>query len=751
MNPVLYDNLSSISRLSHIFLAKMRIQKRLPYLSNLGSDIPAGLVVFLVALPLCLGIALASGAPLFSGLIAGIIGGTLVAILSNSHLGVSGPAAGLSVIVYEAINELGFEAFLLAVVLAGCIQFMMGKLKTGIIGYYFPSAVISGMLAGIGLIIFLKQIPHAVGYDKDYEGDLSFHQQDDYTTFSELEHIMNHFSPGAICISVISLVVILLWESRWLRHLRFTKWLHGAVVAVIISVFLNEAFRLWYPDWLLSSQHLVNLPLLSSLFDLKDLLIFPDWSQYNNLLVYKTALILALVASIETLLSVEAVDKLDPYKRVTDNNQELKAQGIGNICSGLIGGLPITQVIIRSSTNVQAGAKTKVSTITHGIILLASTLLVPGILNKIPLASLAAILLVVGYKLASPHLFKKMYQVGIYHFIPFIATALGLVFTNMLMGIAIGLAIAIFFILLENQKVGVYLHEYHHANKTIITLSENVSFLNKANLLKHLDNLPDYSTVIIDATYAKYIDYDIYEILQNFRAEAKRKHIKLVIQNLRGYGVLPPVEPAKPASKELQQSLSPEQVLNILKQGNDRFVNNLKTQDNLLQRVNETTTGQYPLAIILSCIDSRTSAELIFDQSLGDIFSVRIAGNIINDDILGSMEFACKLAGAKLVVVLGHTRCGAIKGACSGAQLDHLTGLLKKIKPAIRQIEYEYQQPVTIENMTLVEKVSSRNVELMVKQIYQDSPVLAEMKKNGDIDIVGGTYNIETGRVSFQS
>ncbi len=732
-------------------MVKLRIQKQLPYLSNLSSDIPAGLVVFLVALPLCLGIALASGAPLFSGLIAGIVGGTVVALFSNSHLGVSGPAAGLSVIVFEAIAELGFEAFLLAVILAGCIQIIMGGFKAGIIGYYFPSAVISGMLAGIGLIIFLKQIPHAVGYDKDYEGDLAFHQPDNYTTLSELEHIQSIFSPGAICISLFSLVILLLWESRWVKQFRFSRWIHGAVLAVLASIFLNEGFRLWLPEWALSSQHLVNLPVLSSASDFGQLLIFPDWSQFDNLKVYKTAVILALVASIETLLSVEAVDKLDPYKRVTDNNRELKAQGIGNICSGLIGGLPITQVIVRSSTNVQAGAKTKVAALTHGIVLLVSTLLIPELLNKIPLASLAAILLVVGYKLASPQLFQKMYQVGPYHFIPFIATVLGLVFTNMLMGIAIGLSIAIFFILLENQKVGVYLHEYHQANKTIITLSENVSFLNKANLLKHLDNLPNYSTVVIDATYAKYIDYDIYEILQNFKAEAKRKNINLIIQNLRGYGVLPPVEPAKPTSKELQQSLTPEQVLNILKQGNDRFVNNLKTHDNLLQRINETVTGQYPLAIILSCIDSRTSAELIFDQSLGDIFSVRIAGNIINDDILGSMEFACKLAGAKLIVVLGHTRCGAIKGACAHAELDHLTGLLDKIKPAIKQIEYEYQQPVTVENMQLVEKVSSRNVELMVRQIRQQSPLLAEMKEKGEIDIVGGIYNIETGRVQFQS
>ncbi len=726
------------------------LQKQVPYLSSLGSDIPAGLVVFLVALPLCLGIALASGAPLFSGLIAGIIGGTIVAVASGSHVGVSGPAAGLTMIVFSAIHELGFESFLLAVVLAGCIQFIMGHLKAGIIGHYFSSAVISGMLAGIGIIIFLKQIPHALGYDADYEGDLSFFQNDDFTTLSELRHMIDFLSPGAISICLLSLFILLLWESKPFKRFAIPRRLHGGIIAVLASILLNEGFKIWRPDWALSSQHLVNIPAISSPAELKTLLVFPDFSQLNNFVIYKTAFILALVASIETLLSAEAIDKLDPYKRVTPNNRELKAQGIGNICSGLLGGLPVTQVIIRSSTNVQAGAKTKIAAITHGVILLLSTLFIPVLLNKIPLASLAAILLVVGYKLATPNLFLKIYNVGSYHFIPFIATVSGLLITNLLMGVAIGLAFAVFFILLENQKVGFYLHEHHKANKTIITLSENVSFLNKANLLHHLDRLPNRSTVVIDATYAKYIDYDIYEIIQNFKAEAKRKNIKLIIQNLRGYGILPPIEPARPVTKELQASLTPDQVLNILKQGNERFVNNLKTHDNLLQRINETVSGQYPLAIILSCIDSRTTAELIFDQSLGDIFSVRIAGNIVNDDILGSMEFACKLAGAKLIVVLGHTHCGAIKGACSGAELDHLTGLLQKIKPAIAEIEFEYRQAVTLNNMPLVEKVSNRNVELMVKQIRTQSPSLNQMKENGEIDIVGGVYNIETGRVHFQ-
>ncbi len=719
-------------------------------LEHLHHDIPAGLVVFLVALPLCLGIALASGAPLFSGLMAGIIGGTIVAFFSKSSLGVSGPAAGLIVIVSEAILNLGFEAFLLSVVIAGILQIIMGRLGAGIIGYYFPSAVINGMLAGIGIIIFLKQIPHAVGYDRDFEGDLDFYQHDHYSTFSEISHMLNYIEIGAVIISLSSLLIMILWETPLIKKFNYFKHIPGAIVAVFSGIAINQYFIAQIPEWSLSGQHLVSLPTLSNLSDVSNLIILPDFTQINNLAVYKTAFVLALVASIETLLSIEAVDKLDPYKRVTPNNIELKAQGIGNICSGLLGGLPITQVIIRSSANVQAGAHTKVATITHGLILLAATMVFPELLNKIPLSSLAAILLIIGFKLTKPSLFKQMYRVGSYHFIPFIVTILGLLFTNLLIGVAIGMAFASFFILLENQKIGFYLHEHHEANKTIISLSENVSFLNKANLLKLLDSLPEHSHVVIDATHAKYIDYDVYEIIQNFRAEARRKNINLIIQNLRGFGVLPPVPPAKTLSKQEQQNLTPLQVLERLKQGNERFINSLKEHKNLLEQINETASGQFPLAIILSCIDSRTSAELIFDQGLGDIFSVRIAGNIINDDILGSMEFACKLSGSKLIVVLGHTRCGAIKGACAHARLDHLTGLLDKIKPAVQSIEKELHTEVTVDNPPLVEKVAAKNVELMVQQIHQKSPLLNEMKNNGEIDIVGGMYDIETGRVDFK-
>ena len=360
-------------------------------------------------------------------------------------------------------------------------------------------------------------------------------------------------------------------------------------------------------------------------------------------------------------------------------------------------------------------------------------------------------LLVVGYKLTRPKVFKIMYKAGMYHFIPFCVTILGMVFTDLLIGLAIGLTTALFSILLENYKSAFYFNESHIGNKTILRLSEHVSFLNKANIQQTLEQLPDYSEVVIDATRSKYIDYDVFEIIENFKIEAQRKNIKLTIENLRGYGVLEPVENARAPTYDTQQALTPAKVLTLLKEGNERFVNNLKSNRNLLEQINDTRQGQFPIAIILSCMDSRTSVELIFDQGLGDVFSARVAGNVINDDILGSMEYACKLAGSKLIVVLGHSHCGAIKGACANVELDHLSGLLHKIKPAVDAVHAEESVEITANNDGLVQKVADKNVQLTVEQIRSKSPLLDAMVKSGEIGIVGAMYDIETGKVKFYS
>lgn len=718
-------------------------------LTNLKDDLPAGIAVFLISIPLSLGIALASGAPLFSGLITGIIGGLVVAPLGGSVLGISGAAAGLAVIALSDIQQLGFNGFLLAVVVAGFFQIGLGVVRAGVIAYYFPSSVINGMLFGIGLIIFLKQIPHALGYDRDYEGDLAFVQADQYSSFSELTHMLSFITPGAILISAVSLVILIIWERPFIQKYQVLHLLQGVLLAIITGVVINQLLQYYYPQFALRDEHLVNLPVVQNKADLFSHFIFPDFSQLLNPAIYMTALTLALVASLETLLSVEAVDKLDPYKRVTSANRELMAQGAGNICAGLLGGLPLTLVILRSSINIRSGAKTKAASFIHGVLFLSAVLLIPTLLNKIPLACLASVLMVAGYKLARPAMFRVMYQAGLYNFIPFCATVSGLLLTDMLTGIAIGLGAALFSILSGNYKTAFYFKEAHLGNKTIIKFSEHVSFLNKANILQTLERIPTGSDVVIDASRSKYIDYDVFEIIQNFKLEAALKKIKLTIENLRGYGELQPLEYVRAQTYDSQQALTPSKVLEILKEGNERFVNNLEANRNFLEQVNDTRQGQFPIAIILSCMDSRTSVELIFDQGLGDIFSTRVAGNIINDDILGSMEYACKVAGSKLIVVLGHSHCGAIKGACDNVELDHLTVLLAKIKPAVEQVCAEASPAKRSENKIFVQKVAEKNVQLTVRQIRQKSTLLENMAIAGEIAIVGGMYDIDSGKVEF--
>lgn len=496
---------------------------------NFKNDIPAGLVVFLVALPLCLGIALASKVNPISGIIAGVIGGILVGAISGSPLGVSGPAAGLIVIVINAIDSLGsFEIFLVAVVLAGVFQVILGLLKVGVLGYYFPLAVIKGMLAGIGVTIIIKQIPHMVGYDKDPEGDMEFFQIDGENTFSELLNMLNFVSPGAVLITIISLAILILWEQKFFKKMAWTGIIPGPLVAVILGIFCTM-FLSGDPMWGLGNDQLVAIPKTSSMGDFFGLFTFPDWGHFNNPELYIVAATIAVVASLETLLCVEATDKLDPQKRVTPTNRELIAQGSGNVVSGLIGGLPITQVIVRSSANIQAGGKTKFSAIFHGALLMICVLLIPGVLNHIPYASLAAILLMVGYKLTKPALYAQMYAKGWSQFIPFFATIVVMVFTDLLIGIAVGLAIAIVQILWNNFQTPFHFDpdDYKEGDPIEIQLSEDVSFLNKAGILHTLNLIPNDSKVIIDGRKNKTIHPDILEIIEDFKENAKYRNIEV--------------------------------------------------------------------------------------------------------------------------------------------------------------------------------------------------------------------------------
>ncbi len=519
-------------------------------------DLPAGLVVFLVALPLCLGVALASGAPLFAGIIAGVAGGLVVTLASDSALGVSGPAAGLVAIVLVAIGELGYEAFLLAVVLAGIMQITLGFLRAGIIAYYFPASVIKGMLAGIGLIIILKQIPHALGYDKDYEGDLDFLQPDGETTFSAISQAMSIITPGAIIISAVSIAILIFWEMPFMKRKPLFKILQGPLVAVLSGIVLQRVLH--GGPLAVEGEHLVNLPVAASFREFLGQFQLPDFSAFNRSGVWISALTLALVASLETLLCVEATDKLDPHKRMTSTNRELKAQGLGNIFSGLIGGIPVTQVIVRSSANIQSGAESRLASFFHGILLLLTVLLIPGIINMIPFASLAAILILVGYKLAKPAIFREQFRHGWTVFIPFLITIIAILWTDLLIGIGIGMSVAVFFILLRHYRTPFFVNEEveNGVKKITITLVEDVSFLHKAGLSMALKKLEDRSTVILDGHLARRIDDDVIDVLEEFLSTSSERNLQVELiglhpKTLQPLTVMPATAP--PSSRPAYQ------------------------------------------------------------------------------------------------------------------------------------------------------------------------------------------------------
>jgi len=501
--------------------------------NTLLNDFSASIVVFLVALPLCLGVAVASGAEPFSGIIAGVIGGIVVGYFSGSNLSVSGPAAGLTSIVAAAILELKFfEAFLLAVFLSGIIQLLMGIFKAGILSDFIPNSVIKGMLAGIGIILILKQIPHFFGYDADPEGDENFFQLNHENTFSELFSLLNHFEIVALIIATLGIFILLLWETNFIKNNSILKLIPGPLLAVIVGILINELFFVFSSDISLKNDHLVQLPIFANSTDLFSSIKFPMWSQILNYKVWITAFTIAIVASIETLLSIEAVDKIDPQKNITPANKELIAQGIGNTLSGLIGGLPITSVIVRSSANVNSGGKTKLSAIFHGFFLLLSVLFVASLLNLIPKSVLAAILILTGYKLAKIEIFKEYFKKGMDQFAPFLITIVAIVFTDLLKGIAVGILAGLFFTIKSNFKTSVFVIK--DENKYLVRFRKEVSFLNKSYVKRSLAKIPNDSAVIIDPTKSDFIDKDIIDLVNDFIETASKKNIRVYIERTKG-------------------------------------------------------------------------------------------------------------------------------------------------------------------------------------------------------------------------
>lgn len=516
--------------------------------SYLKNDLPSGLVVFLVALPLCLGIALASGAPFFSGLISGIIGGIVIGSLSTSKLSVSGPAAGLAALVLAAITNIGsFELFLCAVLIAGILQILMGIARLGGIANYFPSSVIKGMLTSIGILIIAKQIPHVFGYDKDSKGNLTELVDYGNEDWHELLQPFQHVNVGVFIICILSILIMIIWDKPFIK--KKVKFIPGALVAVVVSILMNEFFKATNSPLQVEQEHLVQIKAAGTASEFLSFFTLPDFNGFLNSKVIATGFMIAVIATLETMLSVEAVDNLDPERRVTNTNRELVAQGIGNTVSGLIGGLPITSVIVRSSANVNAGAKTNLSAIFHGILLLICVILIPRLLNLIPLSSLAAILLLTGYKLCKLSIFSKMYKNGRYQYLPFFVTVLVIIGIDLmgvypplkgeglLAGVIAGVIVASIAILHGNLKNSYNFHKekYHDGDIIKIRLAEEVSFLNKGSIRETLDSLPENSKVIIDASNTEYIDFDVLELIKEFRdIKAPIKNIDATLEGFHG-------------------------------------------------------------------------------------------------------------------------------------------------------------------------------------------------------------------------
>lgn len=729
---------------------------------TLPRDLTAGLVVFLVALPLCLGIALASGAPLISGVLSGIVGGILVGTVSGSHTSVSGPAAGLAAIVAAQIAALGsFPAFLMAVVIAGLIQIILGIVRAGFIADFIPSSVIKGLLAAIGVLLVLKQIPHLLGHDADPQGDMSFQQPDHANTFTELGLMLGHIHPGATVIGLGSIAILVVWAG--LKPLKKSV-VPAPLVVVLFGLGLSLLFRQLGGAWAVEPANFVQVPVADSLAGFLGFLQWPDFSQWSNPSVYVAGLTIAAVASLETLLNLEAVDKIDPQQRTSPPSRELLAQGIGNVVAGLLGGIPVTSVIVRSSVNVNAGGRTKLSAVVHGVLLLVSVALLPRWLNAIPLSCLAAILLVTGIKLASPKLVRQMWGEGRYQFVPFALTVAAIVLTDLLIGVLIGLAVSLGFILNSNLRRPIRRFVEKHLGGDVlhIELANQVSFLNRAALLKVLDAVPRGGQVLLDAQNTDYIDPDVLDLLRDFHERtAPARGVEVSLLGFRSkYQLQDRMQYVDYSTRDLQSQLAPQQVLQILQDGHERFRTGQRLTRDLGRQVSATSGGQHPLAVVLSCIDSRAPAELIFDLGLGDIFSIRIAGNVISREVLGSMEYACAVAGAKLILVMGHTRCGAVTAAvelaCSAQTAAQATGC-QHLEPIVHVIQ-QSADPLTCQGLeqlsaaekeALVNRVARGNVSHVAEMVFGQSQMLNRLHREGRVAIIGALYDVVTGDIEF--
>ena len=763
-------------------------------------DMLSGVIVFLVALPLCLGIAIASGASAMSGLIAGIVGGIVIGIISGSHTSVSGPAAGLTAIVAAQISGIGsFEGFLLAVVLAGAIQVILGLVKAGALSAFFPSSVIKGLLAAIGIILILKQVPILMGHMKDLEAIPFAHvvdadevrdmlpreihgesgsehtaEHDHYpgqmlvqfvTAMRETLFFQGGLQWGPIVIGVFSLLFLLGWDR--VKALK-TSLVPAPLLVVLAGVGLYWVFNLIIGErWALHEGQLVKVPVPDSLSDFFKAIVFPDFSQWNNTAVYVGAITIAVVASLETLLNLDAVDKIDKKQRFSPPNRELFAQGVGNMAAGLLGGIPVTSVIIRGSVNVNAGSQTKLSAVFHGFLLFFCVLLIPQLLNMIPLSCLAAILILTGYKLANPALFKSMWNDGRYQFLPFIITVILIIMTDLLVGVLLGLMISLLFILHGSLKKPIrQIHERHIEGDLLhIELPNQVSFLNRASLEQALRAAPRNSRILIDGRRTNYVDPDITALINDFtRATAPVYNIQVTTVGLDNVSSSWQYESIDFKAQESRESLTPEKVLNILQEGNKRYLEGHPLDRDLRASISNSKKETRAIAAIFTGIDSLTPAELIFDLDLGEAFVIRTPGNVIGDRPLGGMEYAVSVAGAKLILIMGHADSSMLTLAIqnhfsnndelSVEGCEKLKSVVARIDQALQEVVQEdgyveYHHLPAVEKQVFRRRVAEKHIKRTIGEIIQQSQILRQKTELGKLGIVGGMFDPETGRVAF--
>lgn len=754
---------------------------------TIAKDFLSGIIVFLVALPLCLGIAIASDADPMAGLISGIVGGIVIGLFSGSHTSVSGPAAGLTAIVAAQIANLqNYETFLLAVFLGGVVQVGFGVLKAGALSAFFPSSVIKGLLAAIGVILIFKQLPLLFGYSKDMGlpfghaeaiEDFEQHSQEAvnhshaigdiiFSFFRAMQDIVTFeggWQLGAITVGVFSLVFLYTWDK--VPSLKKSL-VPAPLLVVILAALLGWGLSQLGGNWRLTAQQLVDVPSSGSLSGFVKLLRMPDFTQLTNVSVYIGAITIAVVASLETLLNLDAVDKLDRKQRISPPNRELFAQGIGNMTAGMLGGIPVTSVIIRGSVNVNAGAETKLSSIFHGVLLLACVLLIPQVLRMIPLSCLAAILLMTGFKLASPKLFKQMASEGRYQLLPFLFTLVAIVLTDLLIGICIGMVLSLLFILNSNLRRPVRkIHEKHIDGDLLhIELGDQVSFLNKASLEAALREAPRGSRLLLDARRTDYIDPDVLSLIREFNEKtAPAFDINMQLIGFRQkYKLFDKEDSIDFSIQEAREKLTPGQVMEILKAGNKRFVEGHPLDRSLLRSRASDGKNATAIAAIVSGIDSQTPVEMIFDLGVGEAYVIRMPGVVVGPRAIGGVEYAVSMGGAKLVVVMGHADSSllslAFHNACSADNKAELAGCAH-LKDVLEQIalSIDLQEARAFPNMSaasqqaILDQVARRHIGRMARQLIEESPALSQLVASKQIQVATALFDPQNASVEFLS